>query len=332
MNKIPKSSPHRLWSRLLLGAAVIGALAAPAPVRAQQIMNWTFYPGKSGTATNGTVIDSFSASDGSGTTIDTLNANANSTDLYLSYNGVTGGYGAYNQFGSRNHFWAYNYPGQTGPITITVTPYLVVDDWYATPHDTYSSTVQIDFSVTTLKNGTAWDRRQYSTALQGRTDLAGIHILTDAMTPATIAFNDGDDVQFNLSHQISLSANAWMTQYGKSQAWYTAVVSANGYLTPGPRFPNNPPLPDLAPPQVTATAVTSSTDASTPQVTVSGTGGPANAPLTYYVLTATNAAMPLSNWAPCLTNRFDTNGTFSFTMSVSTNEPQRFFRLLLTQH
>jgi hypothetical protein len=47
----------------------------------------------------------------------------------------------------------------------------------------------------------------------------------------------------------------------------------------------------------------------------SGTNGPANS--NYVVLTATNVALPLSQWTPVATNTFSGTGTFSVTNAVS---------------
>jgi autotransporter-associated beta strand protein len=49
---------------------------------------------------------------------------------------------------------------------------------------------------------------------------------------------------------------------------------------------------------------------------LSGTGGVTNG--TYYVLTSTNLAAPLTNWTRLLTNQFDTSGDFNFTNAVNT--------------
>ena len=58
---------------------------------------------------------------------------------------------------------------------------------------------------------------------------------------------------------------------------------------------------------------------------MTGTNGIPNG--TYAVLTATNVALPLSNWVSITTNQFDSGGGFSFTNAVVPGIPQRFFRL-----
>jgi autotransporter-associated beta strand protein len=47
----------------------------------------------------------------------------------------------------------------------------------------------------------------------------------------------------------------------------------------------------------------------------------------FYLLYATN--LTLVNWVPLLTNQFDGNGGFSFTVDLDTNSPQGFYRLQL---
>jgi hypothetical protein len=50
---------------------------------------------------------------------------------------------------------------------------------------------------------------------------------------------------------------------------------------------------------------------------------------TYYVLTSTNVALPISIWTRVATNNFDTNGNFSFTIGVDPNAPYQFYLLQL---
>ncbi|MGH7953787.1 MAG: autotransporter-associated beta strand repeat-containing protein, partial [Limisphaerales bacterium] len=63
-------------------------------------------------------------------------------------------------------------------------------------------------------------------------------------------------------------------------------------------------------------------------VTFNITGGSVNAGATFYVLTSTNVATPLSNWMPVTTNQLDSNGNFSFTNTVS-GQPQQFYIIQL---
>jgi hypothetical protein len=61
-------------------------------------------------------------------------------------------------------------------------------------------------------------------------------------------------------------------------------------------------------------------------VILAGTNGAAGA--NYAVLTATNVALPLSNWVSIVTNQFGTGGQFNFTNPIAPGEPRRFFLLL----
>src|SRR5208282_5756934 len=58
---------------------------------------------------------------------------------------------------------------------------------------------------------------------------------------------------------------------------------------------------------------------------LSGVGGTNNG--TYYVLTATNLTLPLTNWTRITTNQFDNLGGFIFTNAAQTNAPQLFYIL-----
>jgi hypothetical protein len=57
---------------------------------------------------------------------------------------------------------------------------------------------------------------------------------------------------------------------------------------------------------------------------VSGGGGVTNG--TYYVLTSTNLALPMSQWQPVMTNSFDAAGNFIFTSTPASFSPPAFYR------
>jgi hypothetical protein len=59
----------------------------------------------------------------------------------------------------------------------------------------------------------------------------------------------------------------------------------------------------------------------------SGTNGTASG--TFYVLTATNLAIPLTNWVILATNSFDASGNFSVTNTVNRGTPQQFYQIEL---
>ena len=60
---------------------------------------------------------------------------------------------------------------------------------------------------------------------------------------------------------------------------------------------------------------------------LTGSGGVTNG--SYYVLTSTNLAAPLTNWTRLLTNQFDGNGNFNFTNMMPPHSPQSFYLLQL---
>jgi hypothetical protein len=49
----------------------------------------------------------------------------------------------------------------------------------------------------------------------------------------------------------------------------------------------------------------------------------------FYVLSSTNLALPLNNWARLLTNQFDNTGHFNVTNALDTNAGQNFYQLQL---
>jgi fibronectin-binding autotransporter adhesin len=100
---------------------------------------------------------------------------------------------------------------------------------------------------------------------------------------------------------------------GPGQTWDTSDLLASGTIkvvgggTTGPQF--------------------GGTVVADGNVIFSGSGGAAFG--TYYVLAATNVALPLSSWTPIATNQFDANGNFTFTNSLDSSVPQQFFQLQL---
>jgi len=123
--------------RLGLGIAAIACLVLGSTVSAQQTMGWTFYDGgifgKSGSATNGSVLDSSSEVAGGDTTLGNIAGNVSYSEVYIYHSGGQQTYGAYTQFGSTLSLQVYNQPGETGAVSVTVLPYVAVADWYVTP-------------------------------------------------------------------------------------------------------------------------------------------------------------------------------------------------------
>jgi hypothetical protein len=59
---------------------------------------------------------------------------------------------------------------------------------------------------------------------------------------------------------------------------------------------------------------------------MTATGGVANGQ--FRILTQTNVAEPLTNWAPISTNNYDNAGSLVLTNPVNLAEPQRYFRIV----
>ena len=58
-----------------------------------------------------------------------------------------------------------------------------------------------------------------------------------------------------------------------------------------------------------------------------GTGGVSNG--AYYLLAATNLALPISQWTPVATNQFDGGGNLLFTNPMTPDLLQQFYLLQL---
>src|SRR5262249_5223238 len=66
------------------------------------------------------------------------------------------------------------------------------------------------------------------------------------------------------------------------------------------------------------------------QFTFSGTDGVPG--WTYFVLSSTNVALPISQWSTVATNRFDSTGGFMFVRVLDPNVPQTFYALKLSSN
>ena len=64
-------------------------------------------------------------------------------------------------------------------------------------------------------------------------------------------------------------------------------------------------------------------------VLLTGTGGPTNGLYYYWVRSATNLTLPLTNWSVLSTNPFNPDGSFTNTMPITPGTPQQFYRLQL---
>lgn len=94
---------------------------------------------------------------------------------------------------------------------------------------------------------------------------------------------------------------------GPDLAWYKSTLTTDGTL-------RVVPLP-----------IASSVTQSPTNMTIAGTHGPALG--VYVVVSAGNPATPRDLWNPVLTNAFDADGNFSFTVPVSKATPRRFYTI-----
>jgi len=166
--------------------------------------------------------------------------------------------------------------------------------------------------------------------------LGGINIQATAGNPFIINVGTAGNPAANFSSNsnydwVIAAANGGLTNFGTNEFLINSTLFQNdpgaGYFylhTNGNSlvlsFTNN--LPPVVPP-VAINIVAAGVNG----LIFSGTNGNAGAP--YYVLAATNLAMPLSNWTVITTNHFDGNGDFNFTNPVNPAAPQTFYRLQL---
>jgi len=123
-----------------------------------EILNWQFAPGidaPGGTITNGaTVTEAYTHPQLGYYYSGTINASHTWSELSLRFDGASN-YGVDVHTGSRLDLWAYNRPGQTGPITVTITPHVFIRSWHVAdvqspPYQCFSEAI---FTLTTYLNG-----------------------------------------------------------------------------------------------------------------------------------------------------------------------------------
>jgi rhamnogalacturonan endolyase len=127
-----------------------------------------------------------------------------------------------------------------------------------------------------------------------------------------LALADGDSFKlFNAGSYGGAFANMILPPLPAGLGWNTNGLNTSGVLSV----------------VVTAEPVFGSVTLTTGGLSLSGSGGVADA--NFYLLAATNLAMPLTNWTRVLTNQFDAGGNFSFTNAINPNVPQTFYLLQL---
>jgi hypothetical protein len=151
-------------------------------------------------------------------------------------------------------------------------------------------------SLTGMKTGATY--AMYATNTGGVTQ-------TFAVTDARFSGTNVADIRLSVS--------------GQSPVVSSVIVYATNFLGQVPQLalPHYAGLPPV---------ITSSTPTQTILLLV-GSAGMANAGLTYWVRSATNLALPLSQWDWLATNVFNSDGSFSNSLPRSPGDPQRFYRL-----
>jgi fibronectin-binding autotransporter adhesin len=116
---------------------------------------------------------------------------------------------------------------------------------------------------------------------------------------------------FNASSYLGSFSSITPAIPGPGQTWNTSALATSGTISV------------VGPNQPRFTGVTTVGG----NLVMSGTNG---APLsTYYVLSTTNAALPLASWTRIATNTFNGSGNFNFTNAILPAVPQRYFVIQL---
>lgn len=131
-----------------------------------------------------------------------------------------------------------------------------------------------------------------------------------------VATHAGDPLVLNDSFRL-LSAGALAGAFGgfslpaltPGLTWSVSGLNSDGWL----RVVSN------TPPAIASVAVSGN------DLVISGAGGAPGAQ--YFVLSATNVALPALQWSAVATNLFDAAGNFAFTNALSPDVAQQFFRL-----
>jgi alpha-galactosidase len=108
-----------------------------------------------------------------------------------------------------------------------------------------------------------------------------------------------------------------------SAASYAGSFASITPATPGPSLAWGTSQLNIGVLNVVPEPIINSVAVSAGNLIFSGTNGTASG--TFYVLTTTNVAAPLTNWVTLSTNSFNANGTFSVTNAIAPGTPQRFY-------
>lgn len=114
---------------------------------------------------------------------------------------------------------------------------------------------------------------------------------------------------FNAANYSGAFAAFVLPPLGLNLAWNTSTLKTNGLISVGP----------LTSPVIASASIVNG------NLVLSGSGAPAD--WSYYVLTATNLSLKLTNWTSIATNQTDAGGNFTVTNSVNPSLPQSFLIL-----
>jgi hypothetical protein len=135
---------------------------------------------------------------------------------------------------------------------------------------------------------------------------------------ALVVSNAGDPLQGGDTFQLFTAANfagnfssVALPALTPGLYWNTNTFKATGAISVGIKTP----------------PVVGSIGLENGKLIMTGSGGVTNG--TYYVLTSTNIAAPLTNWMRLLTNQFDAGGNFDFTNQQNSNSRQSFYMIQL---
>ena len=252
------------------------------------------------------------------------------------WNDVTLTYGGANLVQS-----VYNYYSGatiTGPVPINAAPNLAALGNYGGPTQTMpllpGSPAIGAGSV--AANTFATDQRGYPRTQNGLIDIGAVELPTirftasptDGFEPLTVQFNSPNvdsDGSAIINWNWSFGDGSTSTNQNPSHSYIT--VSS---FSPSLIVTNSLDLTLAASgPSITASPLSVITGISLSDTNLVLNGSNGISGLTYYVLTTTNLALPLSQWTPLATNLWSNNGNFNFTLNnaVNPNAPQQFYIL-----
>jgi hypothetical protein len=224
---------------------------------------------------------------------------------------------------------------------ILLFPHLAGD---ALPTTTWSN----NFVTVTMADGQT-DRIYFNTNSDGRTRVQSYRVTGQGALPAIPSLTaTGGVAQVALNWSASpgatgynlrvsstnggpysiIASNIFGTAYtntslipGTNYFYTITTLNTNGESEMSPQVSATPLALPSAPPLIGCISISGT------NLIVSGTNGVAGS--NYFVLTATNIALPLTNWAVVATNQFGAGGGFRFTNSLSAASYQLYYLLKL---